>query len=267
HPRCVCVLLLGVSLFPLSVWFSPAYGHLRALQAFPTRRSSDLSFLDGQTGQLFREFGFTLAIAVLLSSVVALSMGPMVASRLLRDDGGKDGHGGIFGAIGRSVGGVYRTTLRLALHNPVVVLLVAALFAGSAFFVYGNIRQEMTPPEDRSVISVGVFAPNTVSLDFVRTRLGQVEAMLQPYIESGEATSLFVLSGWGTGGNMTLTLAPWEERSRSQQDIAAEISTLMTQVPGVRASVRQGNSLGIRGGGSGLQFAVAGSDYALLAET
>src|SRR5690606_14989385 len=103
--------------------------------------------------------------------------------------------------------------------------------------------------------------------DFVRTRLGQVEAMLQPYIESGEATSLFVLSGWGTGGNMTLTLAPWEERSRSQQEIAAEISTLMTQVPGVRASVRQGNSLGIRGGGSGLQFAVAGSDYALLAET
>ena len=226
-----------------------------------------LSFLEGQTGQLFREFGFTLAIAVLLSSVVALSMGPMVASRLLRDDGGKGGHGGIFGAIGRSVGGVYRTTLRLALHNPVVVLLVAALFAGSAFFVYGNIRQEMTPPEDRSVISVGVFAPNTVSLDFVRTRLGQVEAMLQPYIESGEATSLFVLSGWGTGGNMTLTLAPWEERSRSQQEIAAEISTLMTQVPGVRASVRQGNSLGIRGGGSGLQFAVAGSDHALLAET
>src|SRR5690606_41471492 len=85
HPRCVCVLLLGVSLFPLSVWFSPAYGHLRALQAFPTRRSSDLSFLDGQTGRLFREFGFTLAIAVLLSSVVALSMGPMVASRLLKD--------------------------------------------------------------------------------------------------------------------------------------------------------------------------------------
>jgi len=226
-----------------------------------------LSFLEGQTGQLFREFGFTLAIAVLLSSIVALSMGPMVASRFLRDDDSKGGHGGLIGAVGRAFGSLYRVTLRLALHNPAVVLLVAALFAGSAFFVYGQIRQEITPPEDRSTVSINVSAPNTVSLDFVRTRLGQVEAMLQPYLDSGEATSLFVLSGWGNGGFMTLTLAPWEERTRSQQEITAEVTGLMTQVPGVRASIRQGNSLGIRGGGSGLQFAVAGSDYGVLAET
>src|SRR5690606_34514823 len=69
------------------------------------------------------------------------------------------------------------------------------------------------------------------------------------------------------GGNMTLSLAPWDERERSQAQIATEITGLMAQVPGVRASVRQGNSLGIRGGGSGLQFAVAGSDYTVLAET
>ena len=225
-----------------------------------------LSFLEGQTGQLFREFGFTLAIAVLLSSIVALSLGPMIASRFLKDDG-KGGHGGPIGTIGHAFGSLYRVTLRLALHNPVVVLLIAALFAGSAFFIYGSIRQEITPPEDRSTVSISVSAPNTVSLDFVRTRLGQVEAMLQPYLDSGEATSLFVLSGWGNGGFMTLTLAPWEERSRSQQEIATEITNLMAQVPGVRAFIRQGNSLGIRGGGSGLQFAVAGSDYAMLAET
>src|SRR3546814_16118118 len=102
--------------------------------------------------------------------------------------------------------------------NPLVVLLIAALFAGSSFFVFGNIRQEITPPEDRSTVSISVSAPNTVSLDFVRTRLGQVEAMLQPYLDSGEATSLFVLSGWGNGGFMTLTLAPWAERTRSHQD-------------------------------------------------
>lgn len=226
-----------------------------------------LSFLDGQTGQLFREFGFTLAIAVLLSSVVALSMGPMIASRFLKDDAGKPKRGSIFGAIGHAFGAVYRVTLGVALRNPVVVLLIAVLFAGSAYFVFGNLRQEITPPEDRSVINVGVSAPNTVSLDFVRTRLGQVEAMLQPYIDSGEATSLFVLSGWGNGGNMTLSLAPWDQRDRSQQEIATEITALMAQVPGVRASVRQGNSLGIRGGGSGLQFAVAGSDYQVLADT
>ncbi|MBW7923041.1 MAG: efflux RND transporter permease subunit [Rubellimicrobium sp.] len=224
-----------------------------------------LSFLDGQTGQLFREFGFTLAVAVLLSSVVALSLGPMVASRLLREGGG--GHGGLIGGIGRAFGGLYRRLLRMALRNPVVVLLVAALFAASAFFVYERLPQEITPPEDRSVISVMVSAPSTVSLDFVRTRMGQVEQMLQPYLDSGEATSLFVISGFGNGGFMTLTLAPWDARARSQQEIAAEITGLMAQVPGVRAMIRQGNSLGIRGGGSGLQFAVAGADYAVLAAT
>ncbi len=225
-----------------------------------------LSFLEGQTGQLFREFGFTLAIAVLLSSVVALSMGPMIASRFLKDDGGKK-HVGLIGRIGHAFGHFYRVTLVVALRNPFVVLLIAGLFAGSAYLVFNNLRQEITPPEDRSVINVSVFAPNTVSLDFVRTRLGQVESMLQPYLDSGEATSLFVLSGWGNGGNMTLSLAPWDQRDRSQAEIASEITALMAQVPGVRASVRQGNSLGIRGGGSGLQFAVAGSDYTELAET
>ncbi len=225
-----------------------------------------LSFLEGQTGRLFREFGFTLAIAVLLSSVVALTIGPMVASRLLKSDTGYR-HGGIVGALGRAMADFYRATLRVALNNPFVVVLIAALFAGSSWFVFGNLRQEITPPEDRSVVSISVSAPNTVSLDFVRTRLGQVETMLQPYLDSGEATSLFVLSGWGTGGFMTLSLAPWDQRDRSQQEIASEITALMAQVPGVRAFIRQGNSLGIRGGGSGLQFAVAGSDYGVLADT
>ena len=94
-----------------------------------------------------------------------------------------------------------------------------------------------------------------------------VEALLQPYIESGEVESLFVLSGFGTGGFMTKILVPWGERERNQAEIATEINALMSQVPGVSASIRQGNSLGIRGGGSGLQFAVVGSDYAVLADT
>ncbi|MBJ6987566.1 MULTISPECIES: efflux RND transporter permease subunit [unclassified Devosia] len=224
-----------------------------------------LSFLDGQTGRLFREFGFTLAIAVLLSSVVALTMGPMVASRLLKSSEHKS-HGAV-GKLGGLLAGFYRRSLRMALNNPLVVIVIAALFAVASVFVFTGLRQEITPPEDRSMISVNVSAPNTASLDFVRTRLGQVEAMLTPYLESGEATSLFVLSGWGNGGFMTLTLADWKDRERSQAQIATEINGLLAQVPGVRGGIRQGNSLGIRGGGSGLQFAVAGSDYAELAAT
>ncbi|KKB84153.1 multidrug transporter AcrB [Devosia limi DSM 17137] len=225
-----------------------------------------LSFLSGQTGRLFREFGFTLAIAVLLSSVVALSMGPMLASRLLKTSN-RSQHRGVFRAVGSKFATAYRVTLKLALANPFVVVLVALLFAGSSYFVYGQLRQEITPPEDRSQIQLRIQAPNTVSLDYIRTQLTRVEAMLQPFVDSGEVRSIFVLSGWGSGGWLTLTLAPWGERERSQQQIANDINVLMAQVPGVRASVGQGNSLGIRGGGSGLQFAVVGSDYTVLADT
>nr|WP_314258136.1 efflux RND transporter permease subunit [uncultured Devosia sp.] len=227
-----------------------------------------LSFLPAQTGRVFREFGFTLAIAVLLSSVVALSLGPMIASRLLKaNEGEHKGHGGPIGAIGRAFARFYASTLKLALANPFIVVLVALLFAASAFFVYGNLRQEITPPEDRASINLRINVPNTVSLDYTRTQLTRVEAALQPFVENGEIQSIFVLSGFGSGGSLNLTLAPWGERERSQQDIAADITRLMTQFPGVRASVGQGNSLGIRGGGSGLQFAVVGTNYDDLAAT
>jgi HAE1 family hydrophobic/amphiphilic exporter-1 len=227
-----------------------------------------LSFLEGQTGRLFREFGFTLAIAVLISSVVALSLGPMIASRVLRAaDAGEPPRTGVFASVGTWLANLYRVTLRLALQNPLVVLLIAFLFAGSSWFVFNNLRQEITPPEDRAQISVSVSAPSTASLDYVRTQMTRIETMLQRYVESGEADSLFVLSGWDNGGMLLLTLAPWEARARGQAEIASEISAMTATVPGVRAGLRQGNSLGIRGGGSGLQFAVTGSNYAVLAET
>ena len=225
-----------------------------------------LSFLGGQSGRLFREFGFTLAIAVLISSIVALSMGPMIASRLLKSEVHKE-RTGLIARFGGVCARFYRRTLKLALANPFVIVLVALLVAGSSYFVYGNLRQEITPPEDRSQISLRIQAPSTVSLDYIRTQLTRVETMLQPLVNSGEIRSIFVISGWGSGGSMTLTLAPWGERERSQAQIASEITGLMAQVPGVRAMVSQGNSLGIRGGGSGLQFAVVGSNYDVLANT
>ncbi|MGV3652565.1 MAG: efflux RND transporter permease subunit, partial [Devosia sp.] len=228
-----------------------------------------LSFLPGQTGQLFREFGFTLAIAVLLSSVVSLTLAPMLASRLLK--GADAGHGrNPLAGLGRLLGGFYRVSLRFCLDNPLIVLLVAAIFAASAYFVFVNLRQELTPPEDRAQVRLFVSAPNTVSLDFTRSQMQRIEELLQPLVDNGEIASIFSISGFGSStssGALTLTLAPWEERSRSQQQIVAEINQLVQAVPGVRVNAGQPNSLGIRGGGSGLQFALLGSNYEQLAET
>jgi len=228
-----------------------------------------ISFLPGQTGRLFREFGFTLAICVALSAVVALSLGPMLASRLLKDHDEKSHRNPIAG-FGRMLGGVYARILRFCLDAPLVVVVAALLFAGSALLIFGSIRQELTPSEDRAAILIRVSAPPTVSLDFTQTQMQKIEDLVQPLVQSGEVRSVFSVSGFGSNtssGFMTLTLAPWDERVRSQQQIAAQVTQMLQFVPGVRAQIIQANSLGIRGGGNGLQFAVAGSDYTELAAT
>jgi HAE1 family hydrophobic/amphiphilic exporter-1 len=228
-----------------------------------------ISFLPGQTGRLFREFGFTLAICVVLSCVVALSLGPMLASRFLREHDHRVHHNPI-AATGRLLAGIYRRILHFCLDTPLVVIVIALLFAGSAIFVFGSMRQELTPPEDRAAISIRVSAPPTVSLDFTQTQMQKIEDLLQPLVKSGEVKSIFSISGFGSNtssGFITLTLAPWDERTRSQQQIAAQVNQMLQFVPGVRTFLAQSNSLGIRGGGNGLQFAVAGTDYTELAAT
>src|SRR3569623_686894 len=228
-----------------------------------------ISFLPGQTGRLFREFGFTLAMCVARSCVVALSLGPMLASRFLKEHDHRIHHNPV-AAFGRLLAGFYKPVLPFCLDTPLVVIVIAVLFAGSALFVFGSIRQELTPPEDRAAIMIRVSAPPTVSLDFTQTQMQKIEDAVQPLGKSGEGISTFSVSGFGSNtssGFITLTLAPWDKRVRSQQAIAAQVNQILQFIPGVRAQLIQANSLGIRGGGNGLQFAVAGSDYTELATT
>ena len=144
------------------------------------------------------------------------------------------------------------------------------LFAAAAALAFGGIKQELTPPEDRASIAISVNAPATVSLDFTQTQMQKVEALLQPYKASGEATSIFSVSGFGSNTNsgfIVMTLADWEHRTRSQQAITAEINGLLTQVPGARQfSIRQATALACAVV-VGLQFALVGDNYQTLAET
>lgn len=229
-----------------------------------------ISFLPGQTGGLFREFGFVLAMAVLLSCVVALTLCPMLASRMLTEAAlHHEGQGGIGARIGGALAATYRRCLHICLDAPVIVLLVAVLFAGAAFALFGTIRQELTPTEDRSVVLLRFNAPQGVSLDFTTAQMRKLEELIQPLRDSGEIESTFESAGNNNqynSGFMVMTLAPWDQRTRSQQQITAEIEELAKQVPAARIFPIQPNSLGIRGAGNGLQFALVGNDRAKLSD-
>jgi len=228
-----------------------------------------LSFLPGQTGGLFREFGFVLAIAVALSALVALSLCPMLASRMLAGHAEHE-HTGIMGRIGGGLAALYRRCLRACLNAPLVVVLVSLLFAAAAYGAFGLIRQELTPSEDRSVVLLRLQAPQGVSLDYTTTQISKIEQLLQPLRDTGEIEGTFASAGQNGSFNtgfMVISLAPWEKRERNQQQIVDQISSLLTNVPGVRAFPIAPNSLGIRGAGNGLQFAIVGNNYAQLGDT
>ncbi|MDH4414161.1 MAG: efflux RND transporter permease subunit [Rhizobium sp.] len=225
-----------------------------------------LSFLPGQLGGLFREFGFVLAFAVLLSSVTALTLCPMMASRMLSRE--SDHNRGVLGAFGRGFASFYGRTLRACLGNPLIVVVVASLFSGAAYFAFTTIRSELTPREDRSMVMMRLTTPQGSSLAYTRDQLLRVEENLKPLRDSGEIQNIFSISGQGSSNSafMVMTLAPWSERTRTQDQIVQDVNAAAARVPALRGNVFQTNSLRIRGAGSGLQMAVVGSNHETLTQ-
>ena len=226
-----------------------------------------LSFLPGQLGGLFREFGFTLAIAVVISSIVALTLVPVLASRVLGPPRPARRWNPVAMA-GRALARVYEASLRVALALPLVVVTVALTTGATAFFVMGGLKTELTPPEDRAVALLSVRAPQGVSLDYTAAKLREIEDIVAPLVASGEVTNLFSIAGTGgdNRGFVVMTLAPWGERDRSQQDIVGQINAGLRGIVGVQAFAISPNSLGIRGAGQGLRVAITGSNYDRISE-
>jgi len=232
-----------------------------------------ISFFPGTAGRLFSEFGFVMAFAVALSAVVALTLCPMLASRILNEhDPNAGGKTPLLlrpvEAVGAAGARLYYRLLDAALAAPMVVLLGACLFAGAAGVVYTQLPEQLTPTEDRGVIPVALSAPAGVSIEYMDAQVRQVEAAALPLLESGEARNIFLFAGrnGASSGFMFITLTPWEERTRSQGEIARELNGKLQGIPGLQVFARQPNSLGIRGGGQGLTFAITGTEYDALAD-
>ncbi|PVB62384.1 efflux RND transporter permease subunit [Labrenzia sp. 011] len=229
-----------------------------------------ISFLPGQAGGVFSEFGFVLAFCVTISSVVALTLVPMLASIL--DPGGKRSNrpsGEEGNGADEKVGTVTRAFLWLidqSIRLPLLTIGIALTIAVFAIGASQKLTSTLTPPEDRGTFFTIVAGPVGANNDYMSEQAAQVEAILQPYRESGEVEAVLSLIGRGGGTTafVIVRLADWSARERSQQEIGADLNRDLAQVPGVRILLRSPNSLGIRGGGSGLKFAVTGNDYGRL---
>lgn len=224
-----------------------------------------LSFLPGQLGGLFREFGFVLAFAVGLSSIVALTLCPMLASRMLRKN--NKPRTGPLVMFGNAFSAVYRRTLRFCLDAPMLVVMGSVIFAGLSWVAFGSVTSELTPREDRASIMMRLTTPQGVSLEYTRDQMRRVEENIQPLLDSGEVRNVFSITGMNgatNSGFMVVTLAPWGERERSQAQIAADLNAAVQRIPALRGILIQSNSLRIRGAGNGIQMALVGNNHEAL---
>lgn len=227
-----------------------------------------ISFMPGIVGNLFSEFGFVLAFSVTISSVVALVLVPMLASRLGTGhvDGGTGT--GIMDRLGSGLNALYVRLLDICLRLRWIVIAVCLAFAGFGWIAYVNLKNEITPTEDRGIIQVRLTAQQGSNLDYMSKKVQAVEDVLADLKKNGEVTGVLATVGSG-GANRAMVIAPlvhWLERKRSQQEIQAEVQAKLTNIAGLSVSIFSPNSLGIRGGGQGLRFAVSGPDYTRLAD-
>ncbi|MBB5073896.1 HAE1 family hydrophobic/amphiphilic exporter-1 [Bartonella callosciuri] len=230
-----------------------------------------ISFLPGQVGGLFREFGFVLAISILLSSIVALTLCPMLASHLLKGHVGGNGEGAHYfnflDRLGSFFSKWYAYSLHKCLGRPWAVVFASLIFAGLCIGGYTKLQQELTPAEDRALIFLVISGPQGISTQYLNEQVEQIEASLQPLRDTGEIANSYSIAGIGGSSNtafLILLLSSWEKRLRSQQEIVEDVNAKVRQFPAVFAFAAQGNSLGVKGTGQGLQFAILGNDYTKL---
>jgi hydrophobe/amphiphile efflux-1 (HAE1) family protein len=225
-----------------------------------------ISFLPSTAGRLFREFGFVLAVSVAISSFVALTLVPAMAARLGEEQPTPGALRKAIVGFGDFLSAIYTRTLGWALAAPLVVFSVAVLVALGAWLTFGSLHQKLVPSEDRGIFTVFGTGPDGVALAYSDHQASQMEAILQPYVESGEITTLFNFVGRYDLNRVFIyvTLAPWDQRTRSQQDIISELRRNMNKLPGMRIRVFSRNSLRLRSTAGGLEVALVGNDYLYL---
>ena len=193
-----------------------------------------LAFTPGRTGRLFAEFALALAGSVVVSGFVALTLSPMMCSKLLKHNANP---GWFDRGMERVLTGLtngYAAVLAASLKVRWLVLLVMVGSAVGTWALLKDIKQELAPLEDRGVILTVINGPDGATMDYTRKYTEAIEKIGQGYTEFDRVFSI-VGNPTVAQANVFLRAKPWEERSKSTQEIAREITPRIAGLPGVSA--------------------------------
>ncbi|HLQ25593.1 MAG TPA: efflux RND transporter permease subunit [Acidiferrobacterales bacterium] len=220
-----------------------------------------IGFMGGLTGALFTEFAFTLAGAVTVSAIIALTLSPMMSSRFLKPYT-HNGQGGFVKFINRQfdrVRGGYERVLRGALNSLPVVAVFAVIVLSSIYFLYATSKSELAPQEDQGVIlSLLTTAPNA-TLQQTQLNSRQVYELFAAFPETDHVFQLDGISGLNSG-IAGMVLKPWNERKKKADQLQTEVQNRLAQIAGARAAVFQPPPLPGSGSGLPMQFVIGTTD-------
>lgn len=231
-----------------------------------------ITFLQGDIGRLFTEFALTMAAAVAFSSLVALTLSPMLASKLLKKNESKSW----VTALPRAADSVFRKlrdgygwTFDRLVKRPILVALIIFGVLGGSAYLYDVVEEEYVPTEDRGGFFIAVRGPEGASYSYMTRYLDEIERRLLPYTESGEVNRLLMRApGFGSSafnqGFVIVVLNDWSQR-RPAEVIIGEVNRGLSDLPGIRAFAVMRQGLG----GSNdkpVQFVLGGPSYESLTE-
>ncbi|KAB2914428.1 MAG: MexW/MexI family multidrug efflux RND transporter permease subunit [Hyphomicrobiaceae bacterium] len=226
-----------------------------------------IGFVSGLTGALFREFAFTLAGAVVVSGIIALTLSPMMASKLLKSE---QSSGRFVRFLDRSFDSLrrrYERRLHRTLnHRPVTLLIVAGVMAAVGI-MYTTTQQELAPEEDQGILFNLIKAPPSTNLDYLEKATYDLNKIFETV---PEREHVFLINGFGNNVHQAIggiLFVPWEERKRSQKEILQSLQPKVAGVTDAQVLSFALPSLPGSTGGPPVQFVVTTTaDYTQLAQ-
>lgn len=217
-----------------------------------------VSFAEGRTGKLFLEFALTLAGAVLVSGFVALTLTPMLCSKLLRHEVKETRVQRWLREKLEQLDTAYKGALRKALSRQGAVVGAAAVVALSCVGLFMLLQQELAPIEDRGTLLVAGQAPQGATLEFSQRYAKQIESI---YTDIPEVAGYLVVSGFPQITDLVSfsRLIHWDERSRTQQEIVNTLQPKLNRIPGIMAFAINPPSLGQSGRSQPVEYVVQAS--------
>ncbi len=229
-----------------------------------------LTFSEGRIGKLFVEFAMTLAIAVLISGFTALTLSPMMCSRLLKSsshENGKELKGrkrwgqrisSKIEAFLNWLSQRYEHFLEIILARKIWVLLGMGLILGATALIYRALPEMLSPTEDRGFIRVMAITPEGATVDFTDRYFTEVEDHL---VESLDDAIVYTVSGVASGAIGFITLKDWDERSESQMSITQRLNRdFQSMALGLRVFASNPQSLGQGGGSKDVEIVIRSNE-------